>query len=57
MWMYAAAALVAIAAIGVGVWRAGLAPTPQGNSAERQYRNRTAPFDRRSAVLEPQQRP
>jgi TolB-like protein/class 3 adenylate cyclase len=29
IWMYAAAALVVIAAIGVGVWRAGLAPAPQ----------------------------
>ncbi len=29
VWMYAAAATVVIAAIGVGVWRAGLTPAPQ----------------------------
>jgi len=29
LWMYAAAAIVVIAAIGVGVWRTGLAPAPQ----------------------------
>jgi TolB-like protein/Tfp pilus assembly protein PilF len=29
IWMYAAAALVVIAAIGVSVWRVGLAPVPQ----------------------------